>query len=179
MSSKILLSPIEHKILLVMGFLICSLYFTNLSDKAIAIYNKNVEDEQIEKRNFANNEENISFSFSNCYSIPIYETVLALQILTIPLLLLLIRKQHFARFLSSLFLTFFILFGYINWMIFSYTARKSNENFQIEETTFNTYILYQSTVLEFVLFLIVAILFVLQSAILLRFVIEKFQAKIS
>lgn len=180
MSSNILLSPIEHKILLVLGFLICSLYFVSLSDKFITNYNKAVESEQIEKGKVANNEERISFGLSHCYSTPIYETILGLQIFTIPLLVLSLWKPNFARFVSSVLLTSFILFGYVGWMIFSYTGRKSNDFFfRVEDTTFNTYIFFQSTVLEFILFLAIALLFIIQLAILLRFAIEKLQAKIA
>jgi len=179
MPSKTLLSPVEHKILFALGLLICSFYFVNLSNKIVATYNEAVKTEQIEKRKEADNERPISFGFSHCYSPPIYELILLLQFLTVPIIVFLLGKQQFAGFLTSLVLTSLTLFGYICWMIDSFLIRKYSEVFREENISFNTYILYQSTVLEFVLFLAFTILFILHFAILLRFVIEKFHAKIS
>ncbi len=179
MLHKALLSPVEHKILITIALLICSFYFINVSNKIIDIYNETVINEQIEKQKAANNEKNISFGFSHCYSTPLYELILALQFFTIPLLYFSLRKQSFKAYLFSLFLSGFTLFGYICWMIDTYIFRKASERFVEENITFNTFILYQSTILEFALFLTFGILFIVQSGVLLRFVIEKFQVKIS
>lgn len=179
MSSKLPLSPVEHKILIAIGFLLCGFYFTNISDKAIATYNETVKSEQIEKERIANNHRGFSFEVCVFRSTPLYEKVLLFQFLLIPFLLLLLKKQMFASFIFSQMLTAFILFGYVGWIFETYDLMQSNDFLREENVSFNNYLLFQSTVLEFVLFLIFATLLVIQSALLMRFVVERFQAKIS
>jgi uncharacterized Zn finger protein len=61
MLTKHLLSPIEHKILITITFLLCSVYFINLSEKIIDIHNETVRSEQIKKEKAANNEKKHKF----------------------------------------------------------------------------------------------------------------------
>lgn len=179
MSPQNFLSPIEQKLLLGIAFLLCCLFFINLAEKTIAHYNEAVKNEQIERRDLANRNERISFSGCNpCKGTSIYEFILALQFLTVPLLFLPLLKRGLRLFFFSTFLTSFTLLGFISWMYYSYHYRKMEEVFRISDTTFNTYLFFGSTFLEFIIFIILSILFVLQISILTRFVIEKFQAKI-
>ncbi len=178
MSSNILLSPTEQKILLVIGFIICSLYFINLSDKFITDYNEVVESEQNEKMYFSNNEQRPSFSGCNPCITPFYVTILGFQFLTIPLLFLSLLRRKFELFVFSTLLTFVTFIGYVSWMFYSYNVRKENGVFYLENTTFNSYLLYNSSIWEFILFLLLSILFILQISAFLRFTIEKIQAKI-
>lgn len=55
MIPKTLLSPIEHKMLLGFVFLICCVFYINLSSRIIESYNKEVGSEQQWKQNEANN----------------------------------------------------------------------------------------------------------------------------
>jgi len=174
-----LLSPSEHKLFFGIAFLLCCLFFVNLTNKAVDRYNESVENGQMQKRDYANNQRKISFGLYDClYSTPIYEVVLALQFFTNPLLFLLFLKRRLGRFVCSFLLAFFTFSGYIGWLIYTYEARKSDEHFYRLADGFNSYLLYNSTVLEFILFLIFAILLILQAAVLTRFVIEKIQARI-
>ena len=179
MSLNILLSPIEHKMLLVIGFLICSIYFINLSAKFITNYNDAVENEHIEKLYFSNNEKRPNFSGCNHCVTPIYTTVLGLQFLIIPLLFLSLLNKSFEFFVFSTLLTFVTFFGYISWMSYTYVVRRENGVFHTEDITFNNYLLHNSTMWELILFLLLSVLFLLQISAFLRFTIEKFQAKIS
>ncbi len=179
MSSDTLLSPIEHKLLLVIGVLICSLYFITLSDKFITNYNEAVENEQIEKLYFSNNEQRPNFSGCNPCVTPIYKIILGFQFLTIPFLFFTLLKRRVIFFVISTFLTFFTFFGYVSWMFFTYSVRRENEVFHTENITLNTYLLYNSTIWELNLFLLISILFILQIYVFSRFTIEKFQTKIS
>lgn len=173
-----LISPAEHKLFLVIAFLLGCLCFINITGKNIHYYNWQVEREQIEKRDSANNVEKLRFSDCSFGRPPVQLLVFGLQFLCHPLLFILFLKRTRARFIFSVLTTAFVFLGYADWLISSYQMRKSGAFFYIADTTFNTYLLYNSTVLEFILFLLFAVLLVLQLFVLSRFVIEKFQAKI-
>lgn len=179
MSSSQLFSPSEHKLFLGIALLVCFLYFSNLADKVIAEYNDNIKKIQTEKRDLANNQEVINFAICDFNGNPTYEVILALQFIVNPLLILLFRRQHFEEFIVSIFLSGFILFGFLSWFLWSYSDIKSIRNYSFDNTSFHDFLFYHSTLSEFILFLLFLIMFVLQISILLRFVIEKFQAKIS
>lgn len=173
-----LISPAEHKLFLGIAFLICCLCFINIINKNIDDYNWRVEREQIEKRDTANNVEKIRFSDCS-FGRPLIQTlVFGLQFLCHPLLFLLFLRRTGARFIFSVPASAFAFAGYADWLISSYSSIRHGAYFDVEKTTFNTYLLYNSTVLEFILFLLFAVLVVLQFFVLSRFVIEKFQAKI-
>ncbi|HEX8247987.1 MAG TPA: hypothetical protein VF599_07435 [Pyrinomonadaceae bacterium] len=173
-----LLSPSEHKLFFGIAFLICCLFFVNLTNKTINSYNEAIENAQIEKRYAANSKPKISFGIYCLNSTPLYEVILALQFFTNPLLLLLFLKRKAGRFICAGLLAAFTFSGYVGWIIYTYRARKSDESFYRADTSFNDYLLYNSTFPEFILFLIFAVLLVLQICVLTRFVIEKFQARI-
>lgn len=178
MSSQIA-SPLEHKILFAFALLICCFYFINISNKFISDYNQAVQSEQLGKQRIANGEKVYSFNLSGGYGSPLYEIVLTFQFLTIPLLCFFIKRKTFATFIFSLLLTALTLFGYIGWMIATYKLRESSRNFIEDDFSFHSNILFQSTVWDLILFLAFGILFVVFSAVLMRFAFEKFQAKIS
>jgi|GEM_PF-3508647 len=173
-----LLSPVEHKLFFGIAFLLCCLFFVNLTNKTIAAYNESVENAQIQKRDYADNKPRISFGLYCLISRPIYEVILGLQFFTNPLLFLLFLQRKFGRFVFSVLLASFTFYGYVSWMIYTYRATKSDELFYRADVAFNSYLLYNSTVLEFILFLTFAVLLVLQAVVLTRFAIEKFQARI-
>lgn len=173
-----LFSPVEHKIFFGIAFLLCCLFFVNLTSKTVAGYNESVERTQIQKRDYANNEWNISFGMCVFKNIRAYDLILGLQFFTNPLLLLLFLKRNFRTFVFSALLASFTFYGYFSWMIDSHQARKHAGLLSLEDTTFNSYLLYNSTVPDFILFLTFAVLLVLQAAVLTRFAIEKFQARI-
>lgn len=178
MSSQIV-SPLEHNILLALALLICCFYFTNISNKLIFDYNQAVQSEQLKKQRIANGEKEFSFDLYGGYGSPLYEIILTFQFLTIPLLCLSVKRNTLAKFIFSLLLTALTLFGYISWMIATYKLREASRDFTEDNLSFNSYILFQSTVLDLGLFLAFAILFILLSTILMRFTFEKFQVKIS
>lgn len=179
MTPNELLSPSEHKLFFGIAFLICCLFFINLTNKTIDSYNEAVEKAQIEKRAAADNKPKISFGLYHCfYSTPFYEVILALQFFTNPLLLLLFLKRGTGRFIGSGLLAAFTFSGYAGWLIRTFEAIRYDELFYRADISFNNYLLYNSTAAEFILFLIFAVLLVLQICVLTRFVIEKFQARI-
>lgn len=173
-----LLSPVEHRIFFGIAFLICCLFFANLADITVAAYNEDVEKAQIEKRDEANKKEKISFAACTFGGPPAYTVILGLQLFTNPLLLLLFLKRTRPRFIFSVPLAAFTFCGYASWMSHSYSAIKHGAFIDAEKTTFNAFLLYNSTVSEFILFLLFAVLLVLQFAVLTRFIIGKFQARI-
>ena len=179
MQHRYLLSQSENKLLISFVFLICCLFYGNLIDKTISDYNQAAIAKQIEKQEEANKVEKISFSDCHPCVTLVYEILVSLQFFFNPFIFFLLLAKRNYLFLTSTVFTSFSLLGFVTWMLFSYESRKINELFVISETTLNTYILYKSTALEAVLFLLFSTLFVLQISVLLRFVIEKFQAKIS
>jgi hypothetical protein len=87
-------------------------------------------------------------------------------------------KRNFRSFIFSALLASFTFYGYVSWLVESREARKYSDFSNLQDTTFNSYLFYDSTVLEFILFLTFAVLLILQAAVLARFVIGKFQARI-
>jgi hypothetical protein len=176
MTPNELISPAEHKLFLGIVFLLCCLFFINLAARTMNHYNWTTEREQIQKRGEANNEPQISFGV-NSYK-PVFVTIVELQFFTNPLLLLLFLKRGRGRFIFSALPAAFTFYGYADWMLSSYSAIRHGAYFDAEKTTFNTYLLYNSTFLEFISFLLFAVLLVLQIFVLSRFAVGKFQAKI-
>lgn len=173
-----ILSQTEHRLFLGITLLICCLFFINLTEKTVAGYNTTIQNEQTEKRDLANTNERINLSGCFPCTTPIHETILPLQFLTLPFIFLSLLKRHLGTLILSFSLTSFTLFGYVSWINYTYYSRIAAENFHFMNMPFNNYLLLNSTVLDFILFLMLSVLCILQISILLRFVIEKFQAKI-
>lgn len=174
-SSNNFFSPTEQKLLLGIAILMCCLFFANFGSKIIENHNRKAELKQIE------NETGQKIEFSGCYPCvtPIFEHIIFLQLIAFPLIFLFLTKRRIGYFISSTFLASYIFFGYLNWIGWSYYIRTSVDDAHFVDASFYNYLFINSTFLDLIVFLILAILLVLQISILLRFVIEKFQAKIS
>lgn len=182
MLPKILLSPIEHKILLGFVFSICCIFYINLSNRVIESYNEDVRFEQNQNQNEANNPKtkNLKFAiYDNPRALMIYEFIFWLQFLTLPLSFFLLRKQKLKRFIFSTVLTSFTFLSFLNWAFSTFNLNAWAEIPISKNLNFNNYVFHDSNFLEFFLFILVSILLTLQLSILFRFVCEKFQVKIS
>ncbi len=180
---KFLVSTVERRLMLLLVILMTCTYYSNLENKAVENYNQSVKYEQERKRESANNpaqKDSISFGFSNCYyDYSFWYLLYGLQFFTNPLACFLLRKGTFKRFFAALLFNFVTFFCFLFWFYKSFTLYKSIGQLPERTESFNQFILYDSTKTEFVLFIFVGICFVVQSFVLPRFVVEKFQAKIS
>ena len=182
---KPFISPAEHKILLGIGCLIFVFCIVNLTHKSINFYNLEVEKEQQQKLKQANKKsdgKSIDFKlYEISRGLTIYETILILQIFTVPALLFALWKfdNKLSTLNISLFISFFNLFGYLFWIYASYIGRKGNEVFDVATDTFQSYLMINATFLDLILFVCFSVLSITQMFCLLRFVVDKFQAKIS
>lgn len=181
MTSENFLFSGERKILLTVVFTICCTFYGNFAAIIIDDYNQEVEQEQTDKNYAANNPEKsnkISFEISHCYSTPFFSFLFWLQLFTNPILYLVTKKISFYKFILSIFLSFLTILSLILWNIYTYKVISLTERLP-EDFRFNDYLLYGSTTLELILYPLFVILFTLQMFFLFRFVIGRFQAKIS
>lgn len=174
MSFKSLLSSTEQKLLSTFALLICGLYFTNLADKAVASYNRSVRAAEAAQANIANGFEQISFGFSCHYVTPIYETLLVFQFLFIPLIYYWLSLRRTGGFVFSTLLTALTLSGYCGWLYRTFSAIKFDRSYDLAHTSLHGFLFFNSTSPEFVLFLALSALFILQISILIRFALIEF-----
>lgn len=176
-------STTERRLLVLLMALITCTYFLDLENKAVENYNQSVKYEQEKKENSANNptqKNKVSFGFSNChYGTSFWYLLYGLQFFTNPLGCFLLRKGTFKRFTLALFFNFLTFLCFIVWSYEAFTAYKAAERLPDRIESLNQFVLYDSTKTEFTLFVFVSFCFAVQTFILLRFVLEKFQAKIS
>lgn len=181
MFAKTLFSETESKLLLGLILTIAFVFYLNLGNKIIDNYNQSVLSEQIDKQSAANhpNKPSVSFGFYSCYSTPFWFLLYGLQFFTNPLSYFLARTKAIGSFIASFIFTSITFYCFSMWTYQTYGFLKYEETWLFKDSSFNQWILYQSTKLEFVIFLLISILFVIQTFILLRFVAGRFQDKIS
>jgi hypothetical protein len=182
MSSDYLLSPAESKFLRGFILLLCLIFTYNLLNKAVDKYNEEVRwsQERNERRANNPNTREISFGIYDISSgLPLWYLLYGLQFFTTPFSYFLLKKQKLNHFVISTFFTFLTFASFSAWTYDTFSFLKYEETTLLKDKGFNQYILYDSTLLEFVLFLSISALLIVQISILLRFVIEKFPAKIS
>lgn len=181
--SKTFVSTAERRLMILLMVLITCTYYLTLENKAVENYNQSVKYEQERKEYAANNppqKKSVSFGFSNChYGTPFWYLLYGMQFFTNLLACFLLRKGTFKRFTLALFFNFITLFSFLVWSYEAFTIYKTVERLPERIESLNQFVLYDSTKTEFALFVLVGICFAVQSFVLLRFVSEKFQAKIS
>lgn len=180
---KTFVSTAERRLMLLLMVLITCTYYLTLENKAVENYNQSIKYEQERKRDLADNppkRNSISFGFSNChYGTPFRYLFYGLQFFTNPLACFLLRKGTFKRFSAALLFNFITFTSFIAWSFEAFTIYKVTERLPEKIESLHQFVLYDSTETEFALSIFVGICFVVQMFVLLRFVLEKFQAKIS
>ena len=169
------ISPIQHKILLVIAFFICCIFFSNIADKFIEKYNIEVKYEQIRKRDSPNSKGG-KLDLSGG-PLSLHFEILNLQFLIVPFLFILFIKRHIAFLFVSTSLNSFLLYAYFCWLIQTLT-NPHYPNIITDSPSFSEFFLFGSTFLELILMILITSLFIFQTFILIRFVIEQFQVKI-
>lgn len=181
MFAKTLFSETESKLLLGLILTIAFVFYINLGNKTIDDYNQKVLSEQTKKRIAADHphKPTVSFGLYSCYSTPFWYLLYGLQFFTNPISFFLIRVKSIGSFIASFIFTFVTFYCFSMWLYQTFKYLTIEESLLHEEFSFNQWVLYQSTKLEFVVFLLISILLVIQTFILLRLVTERFQTKIS
>lgn len=180
MQPKIIFSQNEQRLFLGLVFLAFTVFIFNFGNKIIESYNNEVALTQLEKKDLSNKPISNKFYITHCgSSATIYEFIYWLQFIFLPLSFYLLEKQKFSRFIASLFLHAIVIFSFFCWAYSTYSLNKFSEHPYQRVDSFNNYLLYGSNSLDFLFLALILILFILQTLVLLRFVAEKFQAKIS
>lgn len=124
-------------------------------------------------------EHKMLLGYDNAKSMTIYEFIFWLQFLTKPFSFVLLRQQKLRPFTFSTILTLLTFLSFVCWAFRTYKFNATNEIPISNDVNFNNYLFHDSNTLEFFLFIFISILLILQCSILLRFVIARFQAKIT
>lgn len=180
MSSNKFLSPIEHKIVLGFAFFICLTFFLHCYQLSVSKYNESVLNEEIHKMA---NHSGISFSVDYVLP-PDYTSLFVIQFFTNLLLIFLIWKQSLFRLICSTTLTAITTISllnciYVSWNYWFKIFHFSNLDEIEYNQTFFQYLKQNSQLLLPVLTFLFFVFFILQTFVLIRFAIQKFQAKIS
>jgi hypothetical protein len=179
MSRADLFSASEHTILMIIVLLMCFAFYKDVSNKIIDAYNEEVRWEQQQKMNEANGEPNFHFTlYDSCGGPPLWHLIIALQFATNPFLLFLIKRRTLGKFIFSTFLNFLMFYGYFAWANNAFNARVLNEHSHIADVGFGGYLFPGSTALQQFSFVLISALLVLQIFFLIRFVMERFNARI-
>lgn len=185
MNQAPLFSSGERSILIVIALLMCFTFYKDISNKIIESYNQYVGYEQqckLYKANHPNDKEQFHYTpYDHCGGgLSLWELIIRLQFITNPILLLLLKRQTLKAFSFSTFLNLLTFLSYFAWAYGSYRSKKIN-NYFLSETNigFGDYIFPYSNSLQQFSFVLIAVLLVLQLFILTRFLMEKFNGKIS
>ena len=171
------ISPIERKILLAITFSICCIFFTDFGNKTIDEYNQKIESEQILKRDHPHARKG-EFNLAIDGFLRTHFQILKFQILIVPLILIFLFIRRKLTLLISTILTLFPLTGYFYWLCDSFETYTESPNLIRQNQVLSEFLLWSSSKLEFASAILLLVLFILQTFILIRFVIEQFQVKI-
>ena len=108
---------------------------------------------------------------------PISKNIPRIQFFLIPILFFSILRIK--NLLIQFLLSFTVISLYFYWIYETFAGRRMFEIFSLETETIFSYLMNDSTIFDFSFFIIISIIFILQSFFVFRFVIDKFQVKIS
>ena len=169
-----MLSNIEYKLLLAFFGFVLLVSAVRTSDFLTLAYNRAIKLTEVEKERVANNVEKIQFSDCNpCGSRP-HETIIPFQIVFILIAFGCLILRNPGPLIISTLTLLLILYGYIDWMLTSYEVVIGTEYFNHAEPTFKSYLLINSSSLDFVLLFSITALLIAQSSIIARFTAERF-----
>jgi len=179
MSSNQFISQTERRLLFVLVITICCVFYSHLAITQIEEHNLIVKNEQSEKLFQANTPPSERISFSNCFfSPPIITQIFWLQFLTNPILLLIMWKPKPLKTFISIIINFVITLSLFSWINRNYISYRLNEINWFHPEPYG-YFTTTSNISSVFLTLLCCIFLTIQFWLLIRFVIEKFQDKIS
>lgn len=179
MSNDYAISQTERFLLIGLMVLICLTFYFHLATLRIEKYNENIRVEQAEKLYKANTPPNERFSVSHCFwSPPLITRFYLLQFFTNPFLLLILWKPTHLKLSISLVINFFITSSLFIWINREYSSIFFNELYKHDLGGYS-YFSLTSHVTSSVLALLLIASIIIQTWLLIRFTIERFQAKLS
>lgn len=175
MQNKSYISTLEQKLLIGFFVFISLLFYFHLAQAKIEDYNREVEIEEGLKT--LPPEQRVSFG-DYPISIPILSQVFWLDFIFIPFIIYLLIKKKFSFFVISATINLFTKLSFLYWIYFSYNSYLTNEVHFLHNSPYGYFGLL-SHITGFALAVASTIFVILQLAIIIRFVFEKNQAKIS
>ncbi len=179
MSSNQFISQTERRLLLVLVITIYCVFYSHLAITQIEDHNLKVKNEQSEKLFQANTPPSERISFSNCFfAPPIITQIFWLQFFTNPILLLILWKPKPLKSFISITINFVTTLSLFSWINRNYISYRLNEIYWFHPEPYG-YFTSISNISSVLLALLCCIFLVIQSWLLICFVVEKFQVKIS
>lgn len=174
-----MLSNLEYKLLTVffaVTLLVCAVRTT---DFVIFAYTRSVESARIEKERIENFQPKIQFSACNpCTSYP-FETIIPFQIAFLIVAFGLFLACRPITFIASGLILLWVIYGYFDWMNFSYKAVIGSEYYDYKNTSLASYLFVNSTVWDFILLAAEFALVILLIAVLVRFAAQRLHARLN
>ena len=179
MTANSLVSQSERKLLLCLILTITCLFYVHCFINAVEEYNEKVRIEQSEKLFLANTLPNERPSFSACvFAPPVYTQIFWIQFFTNPILLLLLINPKLSSLFFSMLTTSIMTLSLLTWIRRSYEDYLLNKYYWLHETPYG-YFSLTTHISEIILAVLGFILITVQFWILFRFVVDKFETKIS
>jgi hypothetical protein len=172
-----MISDLEYKLFI--SFFALTLFFSvvRTSDLVILAYNQSVERAEREKERIANNSPKIVFS--HCiFNTRNYEMLIPAQLLFLAAAfgLSFVRKPSF--WVASMHGPIIMVYAYFDWHRDTYFAIVGSESDSFANTSFKSYLLYGSSMMDFVIFIAISVLLLLQGSVLVRFAVERIHARL-
>lgn len=168
------ISETERKSLISLVLLLCCIFYSHLSITIIEEYNEKVRFEQADKFYKASTSPDKQISFSHCFwSPPLLSQIYWFQFFLNPFFfLIVVKKPSFNRLTVISLFNFFFTFSLFYWL------KRNLTLYLINETRSSDYFGQISNISSIFLALIQFSFLVIVTWLIIRFVIERFQAKI-
>ena len=167
-----MLSNIEFKLLLGLFCVVLFVGVIRIAEVSINLYNHSVAEAQLDQKRVAEGSPKIEFSGCNpCTSYP-HQTIIPLQMILLPFAFWCLKLRGTCSFILSTSLLLLVFYGYIDWLKNTYKINVIREYFDFENTWMWNYLFYNASVFDFILFLGISVLTVVQTAVLIRYTMQ-------
>ena len=173
-----MVSTLEHKLLL--AFFALTLLFSAIrtSGWIQASYDRWRERTRIEQEREASGGEKIRFAACDFGGPRAYESIIFYQIIFLLCAFGCSAFRHAVAVVLSTLTLLLVLFGYFGWLSDTYVLVVSSDYTYAERPAFTSYLLYNSTTLDFVILFSIMALLTIHSAIIVRFIDEGIRARL-
>lgn len=170
-----MLSKIEHKLLLALFAVTLLFSCIRTYDIAVFQYNRSVEHAELEERMAASG---IRFSGCNACGTPLYETLILFQLVFLFVALACTARRRPGTVVVSILFLLVSAYAYFGWFSETYLRVAWADRAFEDRPGMNSYLLSNSTALDFLVVFCIATLITIQSAILVRFTAESVHARL-
>ena len=168
-----MLSDIEYKLLTVVFGIVLLFTAARTSGWAVEAYNRHVEAVELEKKRKADGGPRISFSNCSYGRTPLFEVALFFQLPISILGFVFFRLRRQRELVASILFLGLLLFGFGGWAYTTYIYQLATEYHPNAPAPYSSYLLYNSTLLDWLTLASASVLVVLQSAVLVRYSVER------